>query len=340
MSEQIEIFIHQPGKAPEVAKVSSDEVLIEVLKVRGAGAIAEHGLLVFIDECGDALLEAFEVDNGEDSHEPCDPSHTLREIGVKHGKHVHVHKCRRIQVSVTYNKKTVHHKFSPATTIGTATKWAKAKFKIDQSSDFVLQITGTTVIPRQNEHLGDLVKDDTCSLNFELVTEVTPQGYAKSPSERAIDADMESAAYLDGVARGQWGVPEEPQPQWPFRQFWIAAVPREGSADRFVIRINCDGYRTIQPTGNFWDLKGNTFLIDPNRRPKGSPRSTVEKVFRTDWEGGTAFYHPYDRKAFSTHAQWAGTSTNRIWNDRLTIADYLDEFHRLLNSGDYIGGKG
>lgn len=340
MTEHIEIFIHRPGKAPQVAKVGTDEVLLEALKGNGVEGIAEDSLLVFVDECGDALMEAIEVDNGEDTHEPSDPQHTVQDIGIKHGKHVHVNACRRIQVTVTYNNREVHHKFSPATTVGTATKWAKGKFKIGPSDDFVLQVSGTTEIPRQNEHLGDLVAGGVCALSFDLVREVTPQGYAPSPSERALIADMESAAYRDGVARGQWGVPEGVQPEWPLRYFWIAAAPREGSATRFVIRIDCDGYRTVQPTGNFWDLSGEAFLTDPNRRPKGRPGSTVEKVFRTDWENGTAFYHPYDRKAFGSHVQWAGTCANRIWSDRLTIVDYLDEFHRLLNSGDYIGGKG
>ena len=176
MSENIEIFIHGPGIQPKVASVKGDNVLLEVLEAEGVPGVRDEGVLVFVDECGDALDEAIEIEDGEDKHEPCDARRTIAEIAIKSGTHVHVHKCRRILVTVTYNGVDKKHKFSPATTISTATKWAKRKFKIDPTSDFVLQISGTKTVPRQNEHLGDLVIGGVCTLSFDLVTEVNPQG--------------------------------------------------------------------------------------------------------------------------------------------------------------------
>ena len=73
------------------------------------------------------------------------------------------------------------------------------------------------------------------------------------------------------------------------------------------------------------------------KRPKGRPDSRVAKVFRTDWESGKAFYHPYDRMAAKGHTDWPKDQPSLIWDSDHTIVDYLEEIHSLLNSGDYIG---
>lgn len=72
-------------------------------------------------------------------------------------------------------------------------------------------------------------------------------------------------------------------------------------------------------------------------RPKGRPGSRFERIFRTDWNGGNAFYHPYDRVAVSGHENWATENPFVIWTPECTIVDYLLEFRKLLNSKDYIG---
>jgi hypothetical protein len=78
-------------------------------------------------------------------------------------------------------------------------------------------------------------------------------------------------------------------------------------------------------------------MLALEKRPKGRPGSRFAKVFRTDWEGGRAFYHPYDRAAANSHADWPSTQPHLVWNANHTIVDYLAEFHALLNSGDYLG---
>ena len=54
----------------------------------------------------------------------------------------------------------------------------RRKFHLDPAAaaEFVLQICGKTDQPRSDKHLGELVKPGTCSLCFEIVKEVTPQG--------------------------------------------------------------------------------------------------------------------------------------------------------------------
>ena len=60
-------------------------------------------------------------------------------------------------------------------------------------------------------------------------------------------------------------------------------------------------------------------------------------IFRTDWENGRAFYHPFDRAAVKSHPNWPKEQPHLIWTPERAIVDFLDEFHRLLHSGDYIG---
>jgi hypothetical protein len=73
------------------------------------------------------------------------------------------------------------------------------------------------------------------------------------------------------------------------------------------------------------------------KRPKGRPDSRCAKVFRTDWDGAVAFYHPYDRHAAKSHAEWITAQPHLVWTNKHTIVDFLEEFRSLLHSGDYIG---
>ena len=162
----------------------------------------------------------------------------------------------------------------------------------------------------------------------------------EKPDQRLLEADLLSAEFRTGVAKGYWNlagtdvVPEEPA--WPNRVFWLAAAARTNAPTRFHILLDLTGYRTVPPTGAFWDPGTKTMLELPNR-PKGKDGSRFAKVFRTDWEGGRAFYHPYDRLAANSHPEWSKDQPHLVWTTNHTIVDYLHEFHTLLNHGDYHG---
>jgi hypothetical protein len=57
------------------------------------------------------------------------------------------------------------------------TGWARKALGLDDASaaEYVLRLCGTTDQPRPDKHLGELV-GSTCSLCFDFVKEVTPQG--------------------------------------------------------------------------------------------------------------------------------------------------------------------
>ena len=155
----------------------------------------------------------------------------------------------------------------------------------------------------------------------------------KSPSQRLFEGDVQCAEFRSGVLKEYWGVAAA---DWPRVILWIRAAPRAGAPERYHVALDLDGYRTAAPTGTFWDLKTEA-TIDTARRPKGKVNSRFAKVFRTDWEGGKAFYHPYDRVAANGHSNWKTQQPHLVWTPDHTIVDYLEEIRSLLNSDDYVG---
>jgi hypothetical protein len=175
---EIEHFIHAPGVSPRVAVGAAEDRLRDVLIRLEVIRDQPDGLHIFVGECVEALNEADDVNDGSDGHEPVDIDLTLSVLEIHRHRHVHVHRCRHIGVEVNFSGKTKRHRFSPNTTVGVTTDWARRKFHLDPAvaGEYVLQFCGSPVQPRSDEHLGDLVQGDTCSLCFDLVKELTPKG--------------------------------------------------------------------------------------------------------------------------------------------------------------------
>jgi hypothetical protein len=178
-SQEVEHFLHGQGIRPLVVKASRGEKLRDVLTRTEVFRNGQDGIFVFVGECEEALSEPREIDDGADQQRPVDIDLTLEVLEIHRHRHVHVHHCRHIAVEVNFGGKTKQHRFSPATTVGVVTEWARKKFSdLDPAAiaEYVLEICGTTTQPRSNEHLGELVRTTTCSICFNLVKEVTPQG--------------------------------------------------------------------------------------------------------------------------------------------------------------------
>lgn len=178
IAQQTELFLHGRGSKPRSVLAASNEILREML-VR-TGIIRDGGdeILVFVGECEEALAEPDTVEDGVDSHAPVDISLTIEVLEVERRRHVHCHTCRHVATEVMFNGVTKRHRFSPSTTVATATQWARKKFRLDQAAgaEYVLEICGTDDQPRPDKHLGELVKEGTCNLCFTLVKEINPQG--------------------------------------------------------------------------------------------------------------------------------------------------------------------
>lgn len=175
--ERMEIFVHAAGMKPGAVEAAASERLQDVL-VRAGAFTGDASSLVFVGECDEALQEADEIEDGVDRHGPVDPTRTLHEVDLRRHRHVHVHRCRHVAVEVHFLGTTKRHRFSPATTVAVATAWARKKFLLDPASaaEYVLQLCNSTDQPRADKHLGELVSAALCSLCFDLVKEVTPQG--------------------------------------------------------------------------------------------------------------------------------------------------------------------
>jgi hypothetical protein len=178
VDRDIEHFVHAPGDKPKVAMGAGVDTLREVLIRLKVFEERPDGLHVFVGECVEALKEADEIDDGTDVHAPVDIDLTLAVLEIHRHRHVHVHRCRHVAVAVHFGGKSKRHRFAPNTTVGVATDWARRKFHLDPAvaGEYVLQLAGSPVQPRSDEHLGDLVHGDACAVEFDLVKELTPKG--------------------------------------------------------------------------------------------------------------------------------------------------------------------
>ncbi len=173
----VEIFVHQEGTEPKVVRMAVQGTVSSTLQSIGIDVGADRGLLVFSGESDTALSDTGEG-NEEDTHEPVPLSATLQELGIRYHEHLHCARCRRVTVTVNYQRRTVERRFSPAATIHTATLWARRRFRLTDASieKLVLVICGSNEQPRTNVHLGELVHAPECGLCFDLVREDTVQG--------------------------------------------------------------------------------------------------------------------------------------------------------------------
>jgi hypothetical protein len=176
--QELELFVHVQGAKPQVVVASSGDTLRDVLTRAGVIKEGQHDILVFVGESGEALGEADDVEDGADQQAPVDLSLTLEKLDVGKHRHVHIHRCRHVAVEVNFGGKTKRRKFAPAATIGVVTQWARKKLDLDPAAaaEYVLRLCNSTEHPRADVPLGDLVQAPKCSICFDLVKEVTPQG--------------------------------------------------------------------------------------------------------------------------------------------------------------------
>ena len=172
-----ELFLHCPDAKPQIIQVALDEKLLDVLVRDGAVHAGQTDILVFVGESDEALREPDAAEDRATQHGPVDTALPIRDLDPKH-KHLHCYSCSEVAVDVNFLDRTERRKFSPVTTVGVVTTWACTKLRLDDAAaaDCVLRICGTVEQPRPDKYLGELAKIKGCSLCFDLVKELTPQG--------------------------------------------------------------------------------------------------------------------------------------------------------------------
>lgn len=155
-------------------------------------------------------------------------------------------------------------------------------------------------------------------------------------AQRLLVADLAGAVFRAGEMRGSWklvgSVSDVP---WPHVFTHVAAAPRANSPDQWLVRWDATGYGSGPITGGFWDSAAGGYLAK-EKWPKSRTGSVLASVFKTaGWAApGEGFYHPWDRRALHGHP-W--TDARFAWNTKVTLAEYVAQFHRWLTCEDYLG---
>lgn len=107
---------------------------------------------------------------GNEHEEPLDVATTLTAAGIRDKHRVHVHRCRRVEVTLHFNDVIVVQSFPPSTTIERVKRFFVQKINMSavDATEHVLQLCGSTDRPEPDQHLGAQVSC-SCSLCFDLV---------------------------------------------------------------------------------------------------------------------------------------------------------------------------
>jgi hypothetical protein len=117
----------------------------------------------------------------EDEDEPCDEVVLVKDRATAKGLKVHVHRCRHVEVTVTFNGETVDRRFAPSATVARVKRWAaEHKFGMseEEAGEHVLQIAGSHYRPAPGTHIGSLTDGKVCGMTFDLVADERVNGAA------------------------------------------------------------------------------------------------------------------------------------------------------------------
>jgi hypothetical protein len=115
----------------------------------------------------------------EDQENPLDDHIVLTKLCGAAGVKMHLHRCRHMQVEVTFAGETVHHKFAPGATVARIKVWAAvSKFGMteEDAGEHMLQIAGTQERPAPGTHVGTLTSCPDCRVHFDLVPDERVNG--------------------------------------------------------------------------------------------------------------------------------------------------------------------
>jgi hypothetical protein len=161
--KDIDIFYQVEG-VPEIQHISAppDEQLA-ALKARIA---AKHSI-----GDGGSLFP-------EDADDPADETVTVGSIATPAGAKLHLHRCRRVAVTVAFAGRTLEHSFGPGATVARVKRWAAQQLGMskEDAGEHVLQISGTQDRPTPATHIGTLAKCPACRVAFDLVPDERVNG--------------------------------------------------------------------------------------------------------------------------------------------------------------------
>jgi hypothetical protein len=115
----------------------------------------------------------------EDTDEAIDETLLVRDLELPTGTKLHAHRCRRVDVAVAYNGRTISERYAPSATIARITRHAAVVgfgMSEEAAAEHALQIKATASQPSPGTHVGALVHHPECHIAFDLVPKVRVQG--------------------------------------------------------------------------------------------------------------------------------------------------------------------
>lgn len=154
----LKLFLQFEGHRPvELVQLDENATVRDLL-----AAAAKVGL-------GDDIKNSAAV-FGHDGDSPLELDATLKAAGVRDKHRIHVHRCKKVEVTAHFNEVTKKFHLPPSATVDKVKKeFVKAidMSKVD-ATEHVLQICGGTDRPEPDTHIGALVCG-CCEVCFDLV---------------------------------------------------------------------------------------------------------------------------------------------------------------------------
>jgi hypothetical protein len=165
MKHEIEIYLHGAGTTDEkIIKVPEDATVRDVLDAaKHAGLHVDADTILLVEDADDELRHDARL---------CDH-------GIKHKHHIHCHRCRAVEVAVTFNGHTKSHKFTPSRKVKGVLKWAVGAFELHgvDAENKELRVGGDNgTILQSQQHIGSFVHAPKCHLDLYLTAIVEVQG--------------------------------------------------------------------------------------------------------------------------------------------------------------------
>jgi hypothetical protein len=164
---EIELYVHTTKDAePTIIRIAPDSLVTDLLK-----KIHEAGIHEGLPE----ELHLFAEDEGE----PLRKDQSVENCGLKHRRHVHCHKCHRIQVAVAYNGMEKANGFPPSVKVRLVLKWAIEAYQLkgaDAEGKVLRLMDGSQIELPSDAHIGSFAHSPKCELKVCLVPMVRFQG--------------------------------------------------------------------------------------------------------------------------------------------------------------------
>jgi len=168
MKKDKQIYVHGEGlKEAKFIEIDSETKMSDIIK--------EFEAITGVASTNDAPVECY----ADDDDNPLDRSSTAGSKKIDKRSHVHCHRCRKVEVTVTYNGREEKFSFPPQTKAEKVFKKAIKEFKISDSdaSNLVLRSgSGQGEILQDDDHIGSFVNYPACHLSLYLTPKKQVQG--------------------------------------------------------------------------------------------------------------------------------------------------------------------